>query len=97
MYGSLGLLREGEGLLQRAQSLPAVPPLLSARQFAAIGRSADAAGQSGGCKGLTPARPGPAQNRRSSTTAALYVRIENYLGEVYWRQDNAHVGARSLR
>ena len=37
VYGSLGLLREGEDLLQRAQSLPALPDDLSARQSASIG------------------------------------------------------------
>ncbi len=86
VYGSLGLLRQGEGLLQHAQSLPAVPPLLSARQFAAIGGLQMQQGNLEGAKAsLQQART--LLNAPQLDDAALYVRIENSLGEVYWRQD----------
>src|SRR5580698_134905 len=86
VYGSLGLLHQGEGLLQRAQSLPALPPLLSARQFAALGGLQMQEGNLDGARTslnqaqalLRSVQPGD---------EALYVRIQNSLGEVYWRQD----------
>jgi tetratricopeptide (TPR) repeat protein len=86
VYGSLGLLHRGEDLLQRAQSLPSLPPLLSARQSAALGGLQMQEGNLDGARTslnqaqalLRSVQPGD---------EALYVRIQNSLGEVYWRQD----------
>ena len=87
VYGSLGMLREGLGLVERAQALPLLPAALTARQWTAIGAlqiqqgNLDAARAS-----LERARKLPAD--AAAGDSALYVRIENSLGELYWRQDN---------
>jgi tetratricopeptide (TPR) repeat protein len=89
VYGSLGLLREGGGLLQRAQSIPSLPYALAARQAGSLG---DLQRQQGD---LEAARTSleraqtifarDAQLRQTERT--LYVRVENSLGLVYRNQD----------
>lgn len=87
VYGSLGLLREGEDLLLRAQSAPALPSALAARQSASIGALQLQEGNYDAAK----ASLGQAQAYAASSAAgdaALYVHIKNSLGEIYWRQDD---------
>jgi tetratricopeptide (TPR) repeat protein len=87
VYGSLGLLHQGVGLLQRAQALPSLPTGLSARQFAAIGglqlQEGDLAAAKASLEDAQKLLTGP-----GLTDPALYVRVQNSLGETYWRQDN---------
>jgi len=87
VYGSLGLLREGEDLLQRAQSLPALPPALSARQAASVGVLQMQEGNLEAAKSSLERAQTYFANP-SAEDSALYVRIKNSLGEVYWRQDD---------
>ncbi len=87
VYGSLGLLREGEDLLQRAQSLPAQPSALTARQSAAIGVLQLQEGNLEAAKASLERAESYVGNP-SATDSTLYVHIKNSLGEVYWRQDD---------
>ncbi len=86
VYGSLGLLREGEDLLQRAQSVPALPSELTARQSAAIGVLQLQEGNLEAAKASLERAQGFVGKPSANTT--LYVHIKNSLGEVYWRQDD---------
>jgi tetratricopeptide (TPR) repeat protein len=93
VYGSLGLLHKGVGLLQEAQSLPSLPLALTARQFAAIGGLQLQEGNLDAAKAsLEQARNLVASP--SPVDTALYVRVQNSLGETYWRQENC-AGARA--
>ncbi|HYL70139.1 MAG TPA: toll/interleukin-1 receptor domain-containing protein [Steroidobacteraceae bacterium] len=87
VYGSLGLLREGEDLLQRAQSVPALPSGLAARQSAAIGVLQLQEGNLEAAKASLERAQGYV-GQPSTADSTLYVHIKNSLGEVYWRQDD---------
>ena len=87
VYGSLGLLREGEDLLQRAQSVPALPSALTARQSAAIGVLQLQEGNLQAAKASLERAQGYV-GQPSAADGTLYVHIKNSLGEVYWRQDD---------
>jgi tetratricopeptide (TPR) repeat protein len=87
VYGSLGMLHEGLRLVELAQTLPGLPLALSARQSAAGGALQLQQGN------LDTARTSLERARdliedAQLSDSALYVRIENSLGEVYWRQDS---------
>jgi tetratricopeptide (TPR) repeat protein len=87
VYGSLGLLHEGEDLLQRAQALPALPPALAARQAASAGALQLQEGNFAAAR----ASLDRAQSYFSHTTlddGALHARIKNSQGEVFERQDD---------
>jgi tetratricopeptide (TPR) repeat protein len=86
VYGSLGLLREGGGLLERAQAIAELPPALAARQFSALGEVQRQQGD------LDAARASldRAQNMLADPKVndqALYIRVKNSLGLVYRAQD----------
>ena len=87
VYGSLGLLREGSGLIERAQSIEGLPAALQARQSAAIG---DLQRQQGD---LTAARNSLQRAQSLLATpglsdASLYVSVNNALGLLYRNQDD---------
>jgi serine/threonine-protein kinase len=87
VYGSLGMLRQGVGLIERAQALPAQPAALTARQSAAIGGLQIQQGNLDAAKASLE-RARNLIEKPQLADSALYVHIENSLGEVYWRQDN---------
>jgi tetratricopeptide (TPR) repeat protein len=87
VYGSLGLLREGEDLLQRAQSLPGLPPALAARQAASAGALQLQEGNFGAARASLERAQGYFADPRLGDSA-LHARIKNSLGEVFERQDD---------
>ncbi len=87
VYGSLGMLHEGLRLVELAQTLPALPVALSARQSAASGALQLQQGNLEAAKTSLERARDLIENAQLADSA-LYVRIENSLGELYWRQDN---------
>jgi tetratricopeptide (TPR) repeat protein len=87
VYGSLGMLHEGLRLVELAQTLPALPVTLTARQAAASGTLQLQQGNLEAAKASLQRARDLIENAQLADSA-LYVRAENSLGEAYWRQDN---------
>ena len=87
VYGSLGMLHEGLRLVELAQTLPALPLALSARQSAASGALQLQQGNLDTARASLERARDLIENAQLSDST-LYVRIENSLGEVYWREDS---------
>jgi tetratricopeptide (TPR) repeat protein len=97
VYGSLGLLREGGDLLERAQSITPLPDALAARQTGALGDLLRQQGELEAARTTLERAQAVLAHDPQLQGGDVYIRVNNSLGIVYRDQDKCDQARKAYR
>ena len=97
VYGSLGLLREGGDLLERAQSITPLPDALAARQSGALGDLLRQQGDLEAARRTLERALAVLAHDPQLHDGDVYIRVNNSLGIVYRDQDKCEQARKAYR